>query len=206
MTNPHDSHLVIRAHGPAYHEQETGIYFVGRYDLVRAVLLDSARFSSAIDRAAMRVGGVPDAVRQIKAVYVPSVPTLSQNDNTATHDAYRKIVGPWFLPRDLESLHGFVQARTNELLDTIADRGECDFVADFAVPLPISVIRAHLGFDDVDDATVKRWSDTFADDIGLLTSEARAIEVAQLGLEAQQYMLRLCAERRRNPRADVCSN
>jgi cytochrome P450 len=205
MDDPFGFYRAIRAQGSVYLEAESGIYFVGSYDLTEAVLRNPTLFSSSIDRASMRVGGVSQRAIEIKSQGYPPARTMSQNDDTDTHDAYRSLVSEHFLPRNLAPMESFVRERTAELLAPIAAKGLCEFVSEFSVPLPIAVIKRHLGFDDIDDATVKRWSDAFADDIGLLASDERAIEVAGYAVEAQKYMIDICDRRRVSPRDDIAS-
>ncbi|MEE4206263.1 MAG: cytochrome P450, partial [Erythrobacter sp.] len=160
------------------------------------------RFSSFADRAAMRKGGLPKEVLEIKARGWPLALTMVQNDGPS-HEDYRKLVGPFFLPRRLRKKEPFVAERIGELLDGIdAKGGKSDFFPDFAVPLPVSVIGEYLGMRHLGDETVKRWSDAFADEIGFLTSDARAVEIAKLTLECHRAMVALCDARRGIVEAD----
>lgn len=196
MRRPQDAYRRMRADGPLWREPETGVVFVLDYDLAEEVMRNHQRFSSYADRAAMRKGGLPAEVLEIKAQGWPLALTMVQNDGPS-HDDYRKLVGPFFLPRRLRLMEPFIEARIAELLDAIdAGGGTCDFFPDFAVPLPVSVIGEYLGMRHLGDDTVKRWSDAFADEIGFLTSDARAIEIAGLTLECHRAMVALCDKRR----------
>jgi cytochrome P450 len=188
--------------GPLWREPETGVVFVLDYALAEEVMRNHARFSSFADRAAMRKGGLPKEVLEIKARGWPLALTMVQNDGPS-HEDYRKLVGPFFLPRRLRKKEPFVAERIGELLDGIdAKGGKSDFFPDFAVPLPVSVIGEYLGMRHLGDETVKRWSDAFADEIGFLTSDARAVEIAKLTLECHRAMVALCDARRGIVEAD----
>ncbi|MFW5633470.1 MAG: cytochrome P450 [Erythrobacter sp.] len=189
--------------GPLWEEPETGVVFVLDYALAEEVMRSHTRFSSFADRAAMRKGGLPAEVLEIKAQGWPLALTMVQNDGPS-HDDYRKLVGPFFLPRRLKTMEPFVAARIGELLDAIdAKGGACDFFPDFAVPLPVSVIGQYLGMRHLGDETMKRWSDAFADEIGFLTSDERAVEIARLTLECHRAMVALCDERRGGEGEDI---
>jgi cytochrome P450 len=189
--------------GPLWQEPETGVVFVLDYALAEEAMRNHTRFSSFADRAAMRKGGLPEEVLKIKAEGWPFALTMVQNDGP-THDAYRKLVGPFFLPRRLKLMEPFIEAQIAELLDAIdAKGGACDFFPCFAVPLPVSVIGEYLGMRHLGDDTVKRWSDAFADEIGFLTSDTRAVEIARLTLECHKTMVALCNERRGGNGEDI---
>jgi cytochrome P450 len=61
------------------------------------------------------------------------------------HARLRKIVSRGFTARRLDLLHDLVAETARELLRDIADRGECDFVTDFAALLPLRVVDDMLG-------------------------------------------------------------
>lgn len=203
MRRPHEAYRAMRASGPLWTEPETGVVFVLDYRLAEEVMRSHQRFSSFADRARMRKGGLPPEVLEIKAQGWPLALTMVQNDGPS-HDHYRKLVGPFFLPRRLRLIEPFVAERITALLDAIdAKGGQSDFFPDFAVPLPVSVIAHYLGMRHLGDDTIKRWSDAFADEIGFLTSDARAIEIAQLTLACHRAMLALCDERRGHSGDDI---
>jgi cytochrome P450 len=61
------------------------------------------------------------------------------------HVKYRKILDPLFAPRHMAELEEPVAALVNDLIDGFVDRGECDFSAEFSVPLPSQVFLTLLG-------------------------------------------------------------
>lgn len=202
MAAPHHSYRALRAIGPVFHERETGIFYVLDYALAVEVMRAPDRFSSAVDRAGMRAGGLPEAVTAIRAQGWRLAPTLSHND-APSHDAYRALVAPLFLPRGLNRIAPFVESRVAELVAALPAGAPVDFVAAFAVPLPIAVIGELLGMRHLGDATLKRWSDSFADELGFLTSDARAIEIAEDTLACHRAMMALVEERRGREGEDV---
>jgi cytochrome P450 len=206
MRCPHHAYRAMRKGGPLWQEPGTGVVFVLDYDLAEEVMRHHQRFSSFADRAAMREGGLPDEVLKIKAQGWPLALTMVQNDGPS-HDDYRKLVGPFFLPRRLRLMEPFISVRIAELLDAIdAREGVTDIFPDLAVPLPVSVIGEYLGMRHLGDDVVKRWSDAFADEIGFLTSDARAIEIASLTLECHRAMVALCDERRGGDGDDIITS
>jgi cytochrome P450 len=52
------------------------------------------------------------------------------------HHAYRKVLNPFFTPKALRHFDDPVRQCCRELIAKFMDRGECEFVAEFAVPFP----------------------------------------------------------------------
>lgn len=196
------AYRALRAKGRVHHEESTGTYYVLDHALATEVLRAPGRFSSAIDRAAMREGGLPAEVLEIRRQGWPLAPTLSHND-APSHDSYRKLVSPFFLPKGLARLKPFIESRTAALVNGLPGGEPVEIIGRLAVPLPIAVIGELLGMNHVGEATLKQWSDAFADEIGFLTSTARAIEIAHLTLACHREMMALFETRRGQHGDDV---
>lgn len=204
MAAPHEAYRALRAKAPVFHEHETGIFYVLDHALASEVLRSPERFSSAVDRASMRAGGLPPEVIEIRKQGWPLAPTLSHNDGPS-HDAFRALVAPLFLPRGLARIRPFVEARVAELVGALPEGAPVEFVAALAVPLPIAVIGELLGMRHLGDETLKRWSDAFADELGFLTSDDRAIAIARETLACHQAMMALVEARRGGVGEDAIS-
>ncbi len=64
------------------------------------------------------------------------------------HARLRRLVSKGFTPRMLARLEGSVQEIAREIVDSIAERGECDFVADVAAALPLKIVCDLMGIPD----------------------------------------------------------
>lgn len=204
MADAPAAYRALRALGPIHHETSSGIYYILDHAIASEVMRASDRFSSAIDRASMRAGGLPPKVAEIRKQGWPLAPTLSHNDS-ASHDAYRKLVSPFFLPKALARLRPFIAARTDALVGGLTDSEPVEIVGRLAVPLPIAVIGELLGMSDAGESQLKQWSDAFADELGFLTSEDRAIEIAYQTLACHRAMMELVDARRGIDGSDVIS-
>lgn len=74
------------------------------------------------------------------------------------HTRLRKSVSGVFTARRIERLKPRIEQITQALLDTIAPKGHADLMAEFAIPLPITVICELLGIPDADRDAFRRWS------------------------------------------------
>ena len=94
---------------------------------------------------------------------------------------------------------------TDELIDTFLIRGRCEFVSEFALPLPGLVIAEQLGLGRDQIATFKRWADAMLAPATRLLNDAEVVEVAEAELEAQHHFASVFEERRANPTGDLMS-
>jgi cytochrome P450 len=69
------------------------------------------------------------------------------------HVAYRRLLDPLFAPKKMEAHEASVALLSNHLIDDFIERGQCDFMADFAVPLPSTIFLTLMGLslDDLND-------------------------------------------------------
>jgi cytochrome P450 len=61
------------------------------------------------------------------------------------HKKYRVLLDPYFSPRRMARLEDDVAKLVNESIDQFIERGECDFMSEFAIPLPSTVFLRLLG-------------------------------------------------------------
>jgi len=94
----------------------------------------------------------------------------------------------------------------DELVGALAGRGVCEFVRDFASPLPVRVIANRLGLPPEDVPRLKRWSDAWVEPLGYACSKEREIEIAWLGVELQRYLAGKFEEKRRAPGEDILTD
>ncbi len=66
------------------------------------------------------------------------------------HVRLRRLVNKGFTPRAVAALEPHIRKITNEILDSIAPKGSCDFVIDAASQLPLAVICEMMGLDKKD--------------------------------------------------------
>jgi cytochrome P450 len=79
----------------------------------------------------------------------------------AEHARYRSILNPLFTLRALAPVTAAVQGHAVALVDAIADKGECDAVADIAHPLACQTLLTVLGFPSAELDTVIELVDRY---------------------------------------------
>lgn len=121
------------------------------------------------------------------------------------HAKYRRILDPLFTPREMARREVYVAELVNEMIDRFADRGECDFHAEFAVPLPCTVFLQLLGLPLADLDKFLEWKDGVIRPEGATNWDDRHDASAQVACEIYEYFERAIDDHIANPRDDVLS-
>ncbi|OBA82893.1 cytochrome [Mycobacterium sp. 1164966.3] len=121
------------------------------------------------------------------------------------HAKYRRILDPLFTPREMARREPLVTDLVNQMIDGFADRGECDFHAEFAVPLPCTVFLQLLGLplDDLDKFL--DWKDGVIRPEGATDWDGRHNASAPVAQQIYDYFERAIDDHIANPRDDVLS-
>lgn len=115
------------------------------------------------------------------------------------HSRLRRLVMKAFTVRRVEELRPRAQEIADSLVDALVAKGApADLVADFGLPLPITVICELLGVPFEDRADFRVWSDAF-----LSTTKFTPQEVYSNVGALRSYMAGLIAQRRVAPTPDL---
>jgi cytochrome P450 len=177
---------------------ETPIWFVTRYEDVAAVLLDDERF--------VRDPRLALPEEELAAQQLP--PPLQAIDNHMLnrdgddHRRLRRLVTKAFTPRMVEQLRPRIQEIADELIDAVETRGSMDLSAEYAFPLPITVIAELLGVPAADQDRFQAWSDAII--TPAIGPEALERFFGQMGAFVE-YLTDLFAARRADPQDDLVS-
>jgi len=152
-------------------------WIVTRYDDVRAVTLDGAytakRMLPFYERLPdERQARIRELLRYLSLWMVFRDPP--------EHTRLRRLMNRAFTPGAVEALRPRVEAIVESLLDGLEGRGEVDFIADFAMPLPALVVMSMLGVPPEQLAAMKGWSD----DMAVFVGSARGSRTSTSGRNA----------------------
>lgn len=180
------------------------VYLVTAYDVIAKVLPQWKLFSNRFAELMGGGGGQDPEVAAIQAQGWDPVPTMLTEDPPLQRK-YRSLVTKAFSMGRVNGMGDYITRICDELIDRIADRGECDFFADFAVPLPIYVIADQLGVPRSDLPKFKAWTSASIASIGRMKGREALVEAAKSNLEMQRYFVAIIEERRRNPEDNIIS-
>ena len=194
---PYEQYKTLRDYHPVYQDPDTGIYHVSRYEDVRYVLSNHELFSG-------NVRGRAPSERQLKVNnrfqergWVPG-PTLISRDEP-NHKQMRAMFNEAFRPARINQLDPFVESTARDLFAGIRKAGRCEWVRDFAVPLPLSIIVRQMGADTADLWRIKSWTDAFFKRISMMLSEDEEMATVDKEIEAQHYFQPIFERLRERP-------
>src|SRR5262245_11843276 len=102
------------------------------------------------------------------------------------HRRLRALVSKAFAAHGVESMRSTIDRIVSEYGDTLRERRELDFVAEFAHWIPVRTICRFLGIPDEDVVVFERWSSDLGKIFGLAITEEtrRQLECAIVDLSA----------------------
>ncbi|TMB94106.1 MAG: cytochrome P450 [Chloroflexi bacterium] len=121
------------------------------------------------------------------------------------HSRLRGLVNKAFSAGMVRSLEPRIREIVECLLDTAAEREQMDVIADFAYPLPLTVIAELLGVEPEKRDFFRRASTKIAIALGPATDAAIAMRAVEGRNELLVYFDSLIQKRRDEPRSDLVS-
>ncbi len=167
-----------------------GFWVASRFEDVRAILLDYARFSSS----AMAGGGGGRAVSMGLGF-----PLLT--DDPPRHSVLRGLLAKAFTPAAMEAMRPAIEQLANDLATAIPTGREIDVVEAMTTPLPVAVIAGMMGVPKERAMDFKRWSNAI---MGIQENPFEGERIRML-MELRAYFAEVAAERRAAPGDDLIS-
>ena len=127
------------------------------------------------------------------------------DEDEPRHTELRRLINKGFTPRMVKKLEGIFETIVKEAIDAVASRGECDFVTDIAVPVPLLLIAEMLGIRREDFERFHQWSDSMILAQGRLHVPEVAERAGQAFAEYAAYVTEIIAARRNEPQDDLIS-
>ena len=124
------------------------------------------------------------------------------NMDAPKHTKLRKLVNKGFTPRMVGRIEEQVRTQAREIVDSIADRGECEFVGDVASQLPLQLICDMLGIPPSDHRRILELTNVIlgVGDPEYVTTMDGLMSAA---VELFQYAQALGEDRLARPRDDI---
>ena len=205
LADPWDYYRRVREEAPVYREPNTGIFLISSYAAVVAVLRDWEGFSNRFGRVLGARGGPPPEVLEVAKDGYPAVDTMLTAD-PPEQKRFRKLVNKAFSAKRVETLEPRVAEIAEELVERFAARGRVELLAEFAQPLPLTVIAEQLGAPREDLALLRDWTDGFVAQLSGVADLAGQVAAARRIVAFQHYFAARLEERRQAPRDDILSD
>jgi cytochrome P450 family 142 subfamily A polypeptide 1 len=178
----------LRRNAPIYWAGKSNCWIASRYADVVAVSKNQDLFTSG-------KGVRPNSPAKIGLIDEPE----------PRHTHLRRLINKGFTPRMVKVWEQKFREITTEALDEIAEKGECDFVEDVAVPLPLSLIAEMIGIRREDRKRFHQWSDAMIAGDGNFDKPEIMAKAGQAFMEYVTYVKAVIEERRREPKDDLVS-
>jgi cytochrome P450 family 142 subfamily A polypeptide 1 len=182
---PLEDYAWMRENAPLYFDEGSGVWGVTRHADIMKMSKTPQVFCSG------------KSSRPEEGSWTPSM----INFDDPQHKRRRNLVNRGFTPRRVEDHARSIRSICRELIDSVRERGACEFVRDVAAPLPMAIIGDMLGVAKEDRGRLLEWSDD------MVTVSGNDDPVAQerssrAALEWMAYAQDVVKDRRSKPMQD----
>ncbi|MFK0235592.1 cytochrome P450 family protein [Streptomyces vinaceus] len=199
LADPFPLYRQLREDGPVRRVVIAGAleaWLVTRYEDGLAALSDTRLSSDVRDAADTRL------LEQLPGTERESMLGNMLRSDPPDHTRLRRLVSKAFTARRVAEMRPRVQEVTDRLLDAVVADGHADLVADFALPLPVTVISELLGVPVDERHEFQRWTDR------MLMRGARPPDPAVVNeawRHMRAYVTELIGAKRAQPGEDLLS-
>ncbi len=174
ILTPYHHYTSIRDAGPVVHLSATNALAVGRFDDVRAALMDNQRFISS------------------KGVGLNTVLNGMGIEGTLTsdpprHAEFRRTLIQPMTAKALTTISEQVQAEADGLIDRLVETGSFDGVKDLAMHLPVEIVAKLVGLPADLRANMLDWAAAAFDTLGPI-EHPRVQASMEIGLGLVDFM------------------
>lgn len=155
LNDPYPAYQRLRETDPVYFDETLKAWIVTRYRDVERVFKDPGFSADRVAKARYRYDD------KYQSVFDVLSQVMVQSDG-AKHKRLRDLVHIAFTRTAVNAYRSSIRALADTLLESAVDRGEMDFMSDYAVPLPVLVISEIVGIPGKDRPQIKAWCDAYA--------------------------------------------
>ena len=203
QSNPYDFYRAMQQRCPVYKVPDKDLYILSRYADLDKALRDYRTFSNVMERATLLQGANGEVFKaMLKAEGWEHVPTLQRSD-PPQHARYRKIIDRAFNVRQVRELQPRLELLGHELIDKFIDRGEADFMEEFALPFPGMIVAELIGLEAKDYQQFRAWSANLLSYGTTVLPLEELKAAARIEIQMQHFFAGIFADRRKNPREDL---
>jgi cytochrome P450 len=192
--DPYPIYARLRAEAPVYRNDEFDFWALSRHEDLLAAFRNVDTFSNAYGVSLEPAAFGPDAHKMMSFLAL----------DPPRHTRMRSLIGKGFAPSRVAQMEERIRQIALEHLEPALERGEFDFIADFAGKLPMDVISELVGVPRADRAEVRRLADL------VVHREEGLFDVPQAGMDAALtlvgYYQGMVDDRRRARQHDLTSD
>ncbi|MBP1850639.1 cytochrome P450 [Rhizobium halophytocola] len=204
-SDPNTTYAALHAACPTFYWQEQKMWFFTGYDHVNSLLRDR-RFGRQIlhvaSRAELDLPAPAEHTRHFDKAEEHSLLEIEPPE----HTRLRTLVNRAFVSRHVEKMTGEIEALANRLIDGFERDGETELLSSFADIIPVTMIARMIGIPDDMGPQLLKWSHDYVGMYMLKRSRADEDAADRSAREFADYVRRLIAARRAEPREDLLSH
>ena len=203
LSCPYHYNKELRDNAPVYKDPQTGIFIISKYELVKEAARKKDIFSNEFVLNVDSSESEEVTTARKKSFNLGRGTLLTIDD--PEHKKYRALVKDFFVPEKIVAYEPWILDLSNNLIEKFEDKGRCDFIKEFARPLPLSVILHVLGvpLDRTDDCF--RWTLNSVTALSGVASDDELIEAHNGVAEQHSFFADEIEARRGNPKEDLLS-
>ena len=203
---PNAYYEAMRLGDPVHKDPQLGSWLVSRYDDLQTVFADPVTFAAGHGFRMLYASGFKDEFRAIMERDGGGYVEDAVPSDPPYHSRIRRLMDQAFTAHRVKTLEPTITGLVVAMIESLADRGGCDAVKEFAQPMTIQVICEQLGFDQVDGHKVERWSHAVMQQVSAMQTRETMIENATQMAELQMFLRARLREREADPREDMTSD
>ncbi len=208
IRDPFPLYAWLRENSPVHWNKQMNGWLLTRFVDVRSAFGDATRFSSQSGLPLLARAELlpPEARADFHLGYRFFYQQIQASD-APIHTIHRSLITKAFSARVMEGMRARIQQRVEKLIEDMERKQVCDFVKDFAYPLPSLVIFDLLGVPEEHYEALRHSADAFARfPPAALTQDVAGLRYIAEKLQQTSALLRqLIARRRRDPQPDLIS-
>jgi cytochrome P450 len=197
---PFPTYDVLRNEAPVWRDPLTGLFVVSRYDDLRAILRDTENYSNwrpGNDHANLTGSAKMAHDLFVAKGWVPAASLAGRDD--PEHKQMRAMFDKAFTASKIKELEPLVAQLAYDLIDDFIDDGKCEWIKQFAVPLPLTIICKQMGAKEEDIWKIKAWTDAWIKGTGFGLTEEQVAWATEMEIEAQHYFQKIFERLREKP-------
>ncbi len=198
LIDPYPTLNALREESPIFWNEPTNQWMLTRFEDVSTTLRDRRLGRAYTHRYSHREFGQPEPDPRWASFAEHeqwSLLSLEPPD----HTRIRRLISRAFTPRAVKQLGSTIQGFSNDLLDTCAEKGDFDMLADYAQPYSVAVICSMLGVPHTDAQLLLDWSHAIVKMYELTASEETKQRADTAAAEYIAYTKELIAQKRKRP-------
>lgn len=208
QAEPWDTYKQMREQGAVYVDPKTGYFIVTRYQELRDLLENDELFNTRHPEGLGKPWLQTELGQRVLAAWEETgwAPRTHLQEYTGTEHAQIRSTMNWAFTgarvKEAEEMAGGI---VRELIDGFFDRGQCEWVSEFATLLPLRVIGNITGIDKSYLPMILKGVDAYTSIVGLMDDEQKAFENLELIVSCQKAIHKLIEGYRIEPDESLLS-